>query len=163
MYSKEYKSSESLPMTKLNGPLIAECATWLSIVSQLYSSRMNTLLEPHGLTLGQFSILHHIARQRIGGRNRVSDIAAAVEVEQPAVTKALAKFQNMGLVEILASPSDKRAKIVTAKPKAAEFLESIHKDIGPDLFRTFSALDADGIEDFVAQLKLLGQWLDQNR
>lgn len=150
-------------MTQLTGPLVAEIATWLSIVSQLYSTRMEALLRPHGLTLGQFSILHHIARQRIEGGNRISDIAAAVEVQQPAVTKAVAKFSVMGLVEIEQDSSDKRARSVIARPEAAQLLDTIYKGIGPDLFGVFQSIDEDHRESFAEQLRHLGKWLDQNR
>lgn len=150
-------------MSKLSGPIIAANATWLSIVSQLFTTRMNTLLKPHGLTLGQFSILHHIARQRLPGGNRVSDIAAAVEVRQPAVTKALQKFQAMGLVELDVSQTDKRATHVRPRPEAADLLETIHKDIGPDLFETFGSLGDEDAAQLAELLKRLGSWLDENR
>ena len=150
-------------MSNLSGPIIAENTTWLSIVSQLFSTRMTMLLKPHGLTLGQFSILHHIARQRLLGGNRVSDIAAAVEVGQPAVTKALQKFQAMGLVDLDVSQTDKRATHVRPRPEAAQLLETIHKDIGPDLFKTFGSLGDDDAAQFAELLKRLGSWLDKNR
>lgn len=150
-------------MVKPSQAMVADCATWLSIVSQLFGNRMATLLEPHGLTLGQFSILHHIVRQSPERACRVSDIAAAVEVGQPAVTKALAKFQTMGLVDVAASAKDKRSKFVTATPEAGKLLGEIYQDIGPDLARTFGALEADAAESFVRQLKRLGSWLDDNR
>ncbi len=150
-------------MTKLTGPIIAENATWLSIVSQLFSNRMNTLLKPHGLTLGQFSILHHVARQKIPGGNRVSDIAAAVEVGQPAVTKALHKFQAMGLVDLKEGVTDKRSTNVIARPEASKLLDTIHKGIGPDLSQTFASLGDEEAAHFAKLLKQLGEWLDKNR
>ena len=121
---------------------------------------MTNLPEPHSLTLGQVGILHHIVRQRSRGGSRISDIAAAVEVGQPAVTKALAKFRNMELVDFADSPTDKRSKIVTARDETTALPDSIHKDIGQDLFRTFSAIDVDEIEWFAMTLETLGGWLD---
>lgn len=150
-------------MTSLTGPEVAECSTWLTIVAKLFGTRMQLLLEPHDLTQGQFSILHHITRQPPGQGVRISDIAAAVEVEQPAVTKTIAKFQIMGLVESIASPKDKRAKLVTATPAAGMLLGKIYQDIGPDLMKVFGAIDAGEVRMFTAQLKQLGQWLDANR
>ena len=150
-------------MPKPSQPLVAECATWLSIVSQLFGNRMGVLLEPHGLTLGQFSILHHVVRQPSDRLHRVSDIAAAVEVGQPAVTKALAKFQVMGLVELEASAKDKRSKFVKATPSASQLLGRIYQDIGPDLGQTFAAVDGEAMAVFLEQLKKLGGWLDANR
>lgn len=150
-------------MSDLTGPLIAECSTWLSIVSKLFNTRMGVLLAPHGLTPAQFSILHHVTRQRLDGGHSISQIAAAVEVEQPAVTKTMTKFQNMGLVQITSHPSDKRSKLVQATPKAGKLLGDIYQDIGPDLFGVFNSLNGSDIAGFAAQLKTLGQWLDKNR
>jgi len=150
-------------VTQPNGPLIAECSTWLSIVSKLFHTRMNALLDPHGLTPAQFSILHHITRQRSGEGQRISEIAAAVEVEQPAVTKTLAKFQNKNLVEITSSTKDKRAKLVTPRPEAGALLGVIYQDIGPDLAQVFQSLDPSDLETFAKLLKQLAKWLDQNR
>lgn len=150
-------------MSSLTGPLIAECSTWLSIASKLFNTRMGVLLAPHDLTHSQFSILHHITRQGRETGHSISQIAAAVEVEQPAVTKAVAKFQNMGLVDIEAHPSDKRSKIVTGTPQADKLLEVIYRDLGPDLFQVFGSLNGTEIEAFAQQLRILGQWLDKNR
>ena len=150
-------------MSNPTDPVIAENATWLAIVSQLFSTRMNTLLKPHGLTLGQFSILHHIAARNLSRGNRVSDIAAAVEVGQPAVTKALHKFQVMGLVDLESGPSDKRSTHVVVRPVASELLDAIYKDIGPDLFRTFASLGDEDAARFAELLKRFGTWLDKNR
>ena len=124
---------------------------------------MGVLLAPHGLTPAQFSILHHVTRQRLGGDHSISSIAASVEVEQPAVTKTIAKFQNLGFVQIAVHPTDKRAKLVKATPEADKLLGVIYKDIGPDLFSVFNSLDGTDIENFAEQLKMLGKWLDKNR
>ena len=45
-------------------------------------------------------------------------------------------------------------------PDFTALLDSIHKDIGQDLFRTFSAIDVDEIERFANTLETLGGWLD---
>lgn len=150
-------------MTHLTLPLMAECATWLSIVSQLYTARMNRLLEPHDLTLSQFSILNHLVRPELQSGTRISDIARAVEVHQPAVTKTIAKFEAMGLVTLRSDPVDKRARIVTPQPRADQLINQIRGSIGPDLFKTFSSIDDAHIQQFAVELKALGRWLDQNR
>ncbi|RYG90003.1 MarR family transcriptional regulator [Loktanella sp. IMCC34160] len=150
-------------VTTLTGPLIAECSTWLSIVGKLFTTRMGILLAPHGLTPSQFSILHHVTRQRLPGGQSISQIAVAVEVEQPAVTKTTAKFQNLGLVRIEPHPTDKRSKLVHATAEADRLLGMIYQDMGPDLFKVFESLNGSDIEVFASQLKTLGRWLDQNR
>ncbi len=45
-------------------------------------------------------------------------------------------------------------------PNFTALLDRIHKDIGQDLFRTFSAIDVDEIERFAKTLETLGGWLD---
>ena len=94
---------------------------------------------------------------------RISDIADAVEVGQPAVTKAVAKFQAMGLVDLEDDLLDRRAKTVIAKPKALQLLNHIRVAIGPDLFQVFSSVDDAAISSFAASLKQVGSWLDNNR
>lgn len=150
-------------MSNVPPALIAECSTWISITSKLFNARIGVLLAPHKLTQSQFSILHHITRQNREDGCRISQIAAAVEVEQPAVTKAVAKFQNMGLVSIESHPSDKRSKIVRTTPSADTLLETIYRDMGPDMLDVFGSLSGTDVAEFAKQLKLLGQWLDQNR
>ncbi|MEP1768585.1 MAG: MarR family winged helix-turn-helix transcriptional regulator [Sulfitobacter sp.] len=150
-------------MSNLTPPMVGQTATWLSIVSQLFTTRMASLLEPHGLTPAQFNLLNHITRPDLQGGTRISDIAAAVEVNQPAVTKAAAKFQNMGLIDLIEDKHDKRVRIVKPRPEAQMLIGQIRQSIGPDLFTAFSAIDDDEIEGFLRNLKKLGGWLSDNR
>ncbi len=142
---------------------IGECATWLSIVSQLFATRMEKLLEPSGLTLGQFSILHHIIKPQLTGKTRISDIAKAVEVGQPAVTKAVVKFEKMGLVELHADEKDLRVKHVLVTHKGRALLEEIRYDMGPDLIDVLGRYTSEQLAGFKFMLSDLGKWLDQNR
>ena len=150
-------------MTQRAIPVVARSALWLSIVSQLFSNRLSTLLKPHGLTVGQFGILNHIVRQGSAGAERVSDIAAAVEVNQPAVTKALFKFQAMGLVHFVDNQNDRRSKSVVPNLKASELLSLIYQDLKPDLSEAFGAIGDEDIEQFAEMLERFGKWLDKNR
>ena len=143
--------------------LLREGTTWLSIVSQLFTSRTNRLLEPHGMTLVQFSILNHLARRRVGEGDRISDIADAVEALQPAVTKIIAKFERLGMVEVFQKAGDKRSKHVRISDKGNEILIETQKALGPELARIFSSLEPDEMESLVDLLQKLGIWLDKNR
>ena len=51
-------------------------------------------------------------------------------------------------------------KQAAVAPDFTALLDRIHKDIGQDLFRTFSAIDVDEIERFAMTLETLGGWLD---
>lgn len=147
----------------MSNPLIREGAMWLSITSQLYSTRMTQLLAAHDLTVPQFGILNHIARGGPTKRYRVSEISKAVEVGQPAVTKIIVKFESMGLVSISEDRDDKRVKHITVTPEVHNLLGQITASIGPNIGQAFRAIDPDDLPKFIENLKHLGQWLDQNR
>lgn len=105
-----------------------------------------------------------------GDKPEINDLGPPIDIqfglcqlEQPAVTKALAKFQNMGLVELRPSTTDKRSKTVIATAKTGQLLGTIYQGIGPELHKTFSVIDPDNIEAFIKQLKQLGQWMEKNR
>lgn len=143
--------------------LIGECAMWLSITSQLFGTRMGKLLEPHGLTTGQFSILNHLANPKHAKGARISDIATAVEVNQPAVTKAIAKFQNMGLVTLIADSEDQRSKRARLTDSAHIRLQEIRQDLGSDLSEMLGEFNMEELQTLNTGLRRLGQWLDTNR
>jgi len=150
-------------MPPIDPRLVGETTTWLSIVSQLFSNHMTKLLEPYNMTLGQFSILHHISNPELKSGTRVSDIAKAIEMQQPAVTKTIAKFEVMGLVELQDDPKDRRAKTVAPQPKAMQMVQEIRMSMGPELMKMYSALGTDRLAEFATDLKTLGRWLDKNR
>ena len=58
----------------------------LSIAHQLAETRLNRALRPLGLTMTHTAVLLHLAN---AGPGSVGDIAAAMEVNQPAVSKTL--------------------------------------------------------------------------
>lgn len=143
--------------------LIGEAATWLSIVSLLFASRMETLLAEFDLTFGQFSILNHMARPDLMGGTRVSEIAGVVALKQPAVTKAMAKFEEKGFVQVEASEQDQRAKCVRLTAKGRAALQRIQHRTAPDLAQMFGTMPTDRLLSFISQMKDLGEWLDQHR
>lgn len=138
-------------------------AQMLSILSQLYGSRMSKLLEPHGLTPAQFGVLNHIARPDLAEGTRISDIAKAVELNQPAITKTIAKFEAMSLATLTPSPDDQRAKRVMITPQGQEALITIQKSLAPGLAGLFAELSPEEFGSFAKSAGKLISWLDQNR
>ena len=135
----------------------------LSILCQLFSSRMAALLEPHGLTPAQFGILNHIARPDLREGTRISDIAQAVEVRQPAVTKTIAKFEAAGLVSLTPSATDQRTKRIHLTQAGGEHLIDIQKSIGPGLAGLFANIPEGELAQFTQTASKLISWLDSNR
>jgi DNA-binding MarR family transcriptional regulator len=143
--------------------LVSEASKWLSIVSLLYTARMETLLASYDLTFGQFSILNHICRPDLRNGTSVTEIATVVALKQPAVTKAMAKFELLSFVQTEVNPQDQRAKTVKVTKTGLETLIRIQASLAPDLTQVFSHFSAANLEAFVSQLKLQGIWLDKNR
>ena len=142
---------------------VGDCATWLAIVSQLYTNRMNRMLENHDLTLAQFSILHHVAQPHFASGTRISDIASAVEVGQPAVTKGVAKFEAAKLVKVLSMQDDKRSKRVCATAKGRAVVQDIRLAMRPNLQQLFNEFTLVELEGLSSLIRKLGSTLDIQR
>ncbi|MFK7901859.1 MAG: MarR family winged helix-turn-helix transcriptional regulator [Nitratireductor sp.] len=140
--------------------LLRKSSVWLSIVAQLFTNRMNVLLAPHDMTLTQFSILNHIANREIGTGTTISQIASAVEAQQPAVTKVVTKFEKLNLIKRQDVSNDKRTKQVCISQHGAQQLMQIQKAIGQDLRGVFSVFDEDEMVAFSNSLEKLGKHLD---
>jgi DNA-binding MarR family transcriptional regulator len=80
-------------MTPKNNDHVADLALKMGIFTQLHSSRLHQLLAEFELNVSQFGILNHLARHQ-NAPQRITEIARAVEVNQPAVTKTIARFEN---------------------------------------------------------------------
>lgn len=142
---------------------LREGALWLSIVSQLFTSRMNALLAPHEMTFTQFSVLNHLLRVADGDGQQISGVAKAVEAQQPAVTKIVAKFLKLGWVESMEIDGDRRTKKVKISDHGRSALLAIQADIGKDLSGIFGSLEGNELTAFVSSLKKIGMYLDQSR
>ncbi|WP_274628926.1 MarR family winged helix-turn-helix transcriptional regulator [Arvimicrobium flavum] len=69
--------------------------------------RYDEALRPSGLTNGQFSVL--MALNRPGGAG-IRDVAEVLAMDRTTVTAVLKPLTRRGLVEVAASPKDRRAR-----------------------------------------------------
>ena len=140
----------------------AKIGTALSLNTQLFSTRMRTLLDRFDLTDSQFSVLNHLARRMPEGQS-VTAIAAAVEVKQPAVSKMVAKFEGMGWARFETLKDDARAKQVFLTHSGQAHLMEIQRALLPDFVAMLDGWSDEDIEALTAQLFRLIGWLDNNR
>ena len=110
-------------------PLPARFGQQLGVMATLYRAVMERLLAPHDLTWGQFALLLHLARR--GAPNRISDIALAIDVTQPAVTKVVQKFQSLGWVDIQRDRQDARNRLVGITAQGLARVGAIQQSFGP--------------------------------
>lgn len=140
---------------------IIEIMTRFGIASQLFQNMMETRLATFGLTVPQMSVLSHIVR--LSRPLRITDIARAVQVGQPAVTKMITKFENAGWVGFIANQNDRRSKVVQATDEGTAHLLHVQRSLMPTMGNFFAEWKSEDLDHFGEYLTKLGQFLDESR
>ncbi|MGH6761071.1 MAG: MarR family winged helix-turn-helix transcriptional regulator [Phyllobacterium sp.] len=83
--------------------------------------RFDEVLRPFGLTNGQFSLLMSLNRPQPPAMGSVADLLA---MDRTTLTAALKPLERRGLVEIINSPDDKRARLLLLTELGAQLLAS---------------------------------------
>lgn len=146
-----------------NYRLYAQFMRQMFIASHLFRSRMQQQLDQKGFTLAQFHILNHLAHQPSHIQAKLSDIASAVEVLQPAVTKAVNKLENLGLVNVRGDKNDKRIKLISINENGHQQLQQLQLIFTPDIEAWNQDWDDKDMQNFAEKLAKFGKWLDDNR
>ncbi len=141
---------------------LAEIATLLGIVTQLYTTRMETLFNTQGFTLSQFALLTHLARSN-KNIHSISDLTEAMEINQPGVSKIVQKLYEQGYLEVSTNKFDTRKREVRITTQGRNKLIQVGKAIYPDLATWFKDWQEADKQSFTTHLKTLAQWLDKNR
>ncbi len=98
-------------MTDSNpGALVFTLFNEIGIIDQLATSRFARVLAPE-LTPSEFSVLNHFVR--LPGEKSPTRLAKAFQMTKPSMTAILGKLERKAYVEIRASETDRRRKIVT--------------------------------------------------
>jgi len=137
-----------------------QLATLLGIVSQLYSTRMNTLLRPHGFTLAQFALLNHLANVK---SQSITELTQAMEINQPGVTKIIQKFEREAWVTVSPDPKDSRKKQISISEAGQQHILTVGAALFPDVKNWFADWDSSQKAQFRQQLASFAGWLDENR
>jgi len=121
------------------------------------SARMNRLLskvyaEQHGLSMPEWRVLVHVARRE---KMSVRDIHKCVNLEKPAVSRAVAKLEKTGLLEKMTSKLDHRLVDIQLTEAGFEILN----DITPKalvfedaLFSAFSDVERRQLDTLIERL-----------
>lgn len=133
----------------------------LGILSQLYQTRMSRLLAPHDLTTTQFALLSHLMRR--GDSQSIGDIANALEINQPGVTKVVRRLEANGLVTVRSSTEDKRMRMVTISARGNQLVEETGLALAIDFDQWFAEWDVGELEQLTELTWRLVGWLDGNR
>jgi DNA-binding MarR family transcriptional regulator len=132
------------------------------ICAQLAGTRGRRLLGQADLPPAQFVVLNHFSHHPERER-RVADLAAAFEVNQPAITKSLQKLVKKGYLEVRPGEDDRRVRWhkITAAGLAAH--AKARDRFGPDLVKIFADWSPAELDTFNRLLDKLKVWLDDNR
>jgi DNA-binding MarR family transcriptional regulator len=77
---------------------------------------------------GQYPLLATVDEQ---GPRTIGELAAVMQVSQPAVTRSVDRLVEAGLVEIERSEADRRQKVVTLSAAGRQLLERSQREIWP--------------------------------
>lgn len=143
-------------------PLAFRIVNWIGILDQLTSTEANRLLKPLGLGLPQFVLLNHFSHRPDEART-VSDIARALQQQQPGVTKTLQKLVDQGWLSERANGRDGRSKllVLTASGKARH--RAAVAAVMPVLSRAFADWSARDQQTLFTLLDRLKLWFDSDR
>lgn len=133
----------------------------LGILSQLVQTRMSQLLAPAGMTYTQVALMSHLWRSE--NPATISELASALEINQPGVTKVVQRLEAAGLLTVQPSETDRRQKLVSVSDVGVEQLGQTLELIGADLAGWFEGWTAGQTDSFGQQLNQLVGWLDQHR
>ena len=122
---------------------------------------MTRMLERHDLTYPQFTLLMHLSRR--SEPSRVSDLAAAVDLTQSAVTKVIQKFTRMGLVDVLRDTADQRNRPVRVTPAGIARVIEVQRGFGPVFQSMLDGWTPDEVGRLTADLARITRWLDGAR
>jgi len=147
---------------KLQMDTALKLAAELGLMTQIYNNRLAQLLRGHDVTYPQYVILNHILSCGPKGAS-ISQIADAVEVLQPAVTKTVKKFTAVSYVQIQGVEADKRSKRVFITPQGAGFIGRLQAELMPGVLTCFQDWDESRLNNFAHDLTAFRMFLETNR
>lgn len=106
-----------------------DLAQTLSAITMTHQSLLGRVLTPFQLTHLQYSVLCTLV-----GRDypiTITKLTERMGIEQPATTKIIRKFAQMGLVHVETSQADKRIKFVQATPQGRKVHLEIERAMQP--------------------------------
>ena len=139
-------------------PLPARLGQQLGVVSTLYRGLIERLLAPHDVTWAQFTLLLHLARRE--GASRISEIAAAIELTQPAVSKVVQKFAHLRWIDIGRDDTDARNRPVRITTEGLARLAAMQRSFGPVFGELLDGWQQAELERLIADLKRLAEKLN---
>ena len=90
---------------------------WIMLAAQAYQKALNNELAPHGITFRQSQVLGWLALE---GPLSQAELAGRMMIEPPTLVGVLDRMERDNLIRRVASPTDRRCKLVCVHPAAAD-------------------------------------------
>jgi DNA-binding MarR family transcriptional regulator len=110
---------------------------------------------PYGLSFGEYLVLAALRRAGPPYRMNPTALFSSVILSSGAMTNRLDRLEEMGLVERLADPNDRRGRLVALTDRGRELVDAAVVDHLENERRLLSGLDADEREQLAALLRKL--------
>ena len=125
----------------------------LLVVNQLVTTRLSRALQPTPLSLTSVSFLSFLRRVPQGAS--VSQIADAMEVNQPAVSKTLKALDELGALSTERDPDDARRLVVRMTDRGHTLLRDAEIAMHPAASAIFRDHDSAALGRLVRELEAL--------
>ena len=141
---------------------MARVITLIGIIDQLFTTRASAILKKTGLPYARFSLLHHFGFNPERGWT-IGELAMAMEMNQPGITKLVQKLETQGYLIARADPQDLRIKRLFITKSGLSARATALRALAPDVVAAFEGWPSKKIADLRAPLETLKTWLDDHR
>jgi DNA-binding MarR family transcriptional regulator len=149
-------------MSGHNPEKLQQVLVWIGVTNQLTTTRFNQMMAESNLPLPQFTMLNHFKRNPQQGHT-ITQLAAAFQANQPAITKTFQHLVKKGYLNIQVSKEDKRIKYHFITQAGLEAHQKAIAHILPDAQLIFAEWSIEEVETLHQSLFRLKNWLDDHR
>jgi MarR family transcriptional regulator for hemolysin len=133
----------------------------LVLLARLYRRELDAALRPHGLSEANTLPLRYLAR--VGTGVRQGALAQALDLEGPSLIRVLDQLEELGYIERLDHPEDRRAKIIALTAAGVALNRTLKVDLAKLRKRLFRDIDQADLEVCLRAFEVMSGNLRQVR
>ncbi len=132
----------------------------IKLINDAIKKEANMMLAEMDLTMTQAGVLLLLS-QKNDGKMSLKELERLVNVSQPTIAGISSRMQQKGLVEIVESSEDKRAKIMKLMPQGEECCKIAKNQMKSAEEKLLSPLSQDEVKELNRLLQKLAEPLDK--
>ncbi|MDF2367868.1 MarR family transcriptional regulator [Sneathiella sp.] len=135
--------------------------TRLKRIGDRLQADVQQLIDAEGVAVqtGQYPLLAAIDEQ---GPMTVGDLAEALGVSQPGITRSVGQLAKQGVVTVARGPKDQRTKVVTLTRQGQDIVDQGKRDLWPLIDESLAAICEKERGNILDQLDRLERALQEN-